>query len=309
VRGDLHKVLTAGGISDALDFAFFPFGNAFFANNDNLGCSPLTCKVDGFFSYYNESNPNPDYWTGCEPSSDDDAGRPSARLCWQEKCGVGGGANFEACTTGDAVYQHGPGEGLADVVEACAMASVGDPSDFALWFPFVYCFEGVALNDALSYPSYSYGTPKNQTLFRKAFQPGNAERVEGQSFGAAINLTMATAQECALSTGLNFTYISACASPSVGASGQLSLGPEGAALEAANAWATAQLQPPHTYTPWVLLEGRPIVVSDDDDSGYSDLLSWVCAEFKQKNKQVKHLAIPVGCPPDPQSIPSALVGR
>ena len=36
---------------------------------------------------------------------DYDAGRPSARLCWQDKCGVGGGATLETCTTGDAVYQ------------------------------------------------------------------------------------------------------------------------------------------------------------------------------------------------------------
>ena len=46
----LHSTLTAVGIADILDFQFIPFGNAIYANNMEMMCEPLDCKVDGFFS-------------------------------------------------------------------------------------------------------------------------------------------------------------------------------------------------------------------------------------------------------------------
>lgn len=66
-----------------------------------------------------------------------------------------------------------------------------------LRYPFVHCFEGVMLADA--YPAYAFGAPENQTAFRKFFG------VDGQSFDAALNLTMVAAAQCAALTGLDFT--------------------------------------------------------------------------------------------------------
>jgi hypothetical protein len=185
------------------------------------------------------------------------------------------------------------------------MNSVGDVTEFLLWWPFVYCFEGVMLNDALSYPNYAYGTPANETKFVNYFQPYFPDGVvEGHSFLSAINFTMSSAKQCAYMTGLNYTYIEQCVSPSVGVDGQLKFGEEGETLEKANAYATVQLDPPHQYTPWVVLDGNPIQVSDDDQSvGYSELLSWVCAEYLSINSDIDSLTLPIGCPSNPISMP------
>mmetsp|Transcript_30502 Transcript_30502/g.35977 ORF Transcript_30502/g.35977 Transcript_30502/m.35977 type:complete len:188 (+) Transcript_30502:662-1225(+) len=187
------------------------------------------------------------------------------------------------------------------------MESVGDPSKFLLWFPFVYCLEGVLLNDGLAYPNYAYGNPSNETKFENYFQPYFPNgKVEGHSFLSAINYTMTNAKQCAELTGLNFTYIEDCASPSIDSDGQLSLGSQGEALEKANAYATVQLDPVHMYTPWVVLEGTPIAVTDDDAStGYADLLSWVCAEYLTINSDVTDVSLPSGCPSNPSNLPSS----
>ena len=51
------------------------------------------------------------------------------------------------------------------------------------------------------------------------------------------------------------------------------MGAQGEALERQAAWATVQLAPMHSGTPWVTLEGSPILMNDDDGSlGYTDLL-------------------------------------
>lgn len=240
--------------------------------------------MEGFYSFYNESSPNPELWTACENGA--------ARSCWSESCGADGTLSDAECTSGDAVYQHGPGEGLADVVEACAMDAVG-AENFLLWWPFVYCFEGVELSEA--YPAYAYGEPKSQALFYQTFG------VSGSSFVAAINYTMAAAEQCAQVTGMNWTYIEACANPSVGANGQLELGQRGEVLEAQNALATAKLEPPHWYTPWIVFQGSPIWLNDDESWGgsfeqNSELLNWICAAYSG--------TLPSGCPSNPSPIPT-----
>jgi hypothetical protein len=45
VRGDLHTTLTAPGISEILDFTFYPFGNAYIGNGPDVPCDALTCTV------------------------------------------------------------------------------------------------------------------------------------------------------------------------------------------------------------------------------------------------------------------------
>lgn len=244
--------------------------------------------MEGFYSFYNESSPNPDLWSACDDGA--------ARSCWSEKCGAQGSLSNTVCTGGDAVYQHGPGEGLADVVEACAMDAVGS-ENFLLWWPFIYCFEGVELSAA--YPAYAYGVPKSQAMFREAMFNGT-QAVNGSSFRAAINYTMAAAQQCAVTTGMNWTYIQACADPSVGSDGQLQLGARGEALEAENALATVKLEPPHWYTPWIVFQGSPVWLNDDDLWGgsfakNSELLNWICAAYTGD--------LPEGCPSSPSPIP------
>lgn len=154
VRGDLNNALTAPGIADILEFKFVPFGNAYFSNNSLLPCPavgtppPLSdCEVEGFRTYYDESDPNPANWTTCSSGGPDE----SPRACWQEACGNPASGPSpetykELCTSGAPVYQHGPGEGLADVLEACAMHATGTgageaTSSYMLWFPFVHCLE------------------------------------------------------------------------------------------------------------------------------------------------------------------------
>lgn len=249
----------------------------------------MDCTVDGFFSYYNETNPDPSAWTACDPLPN---GRPSARDCWSSGCGSDGSFSDNTCTSGDAVYQHGPGEGLADVVEACAMDAVGK-ENFLLWWPFVYCFEGVKLSSAL--PSYAYGTPVDQAVYEQTFG------VPGYSFEAAINFTMASAEECATLTGMNWTFVQTCADPTIDSDGQMALGARGQALEVENALATARLDPPHWYTPWIVFEGSPVWLNDDDAWGGSftsnnQLLNWICAAYDGD--------LPPGCPKNPSPIPS-----
>jgi len=235
----------------------------------------------------NESNPNPNLWESCDPDSD---GHPAARDCWSNGCGSDGSFSDETCVSGNPVYQHGPGEGLSDVVEACAMDAVGS-ENFLLWWPFVYCFEGNKLSNA--YPGYSFGTPKDPALFESTLN------ATGYSFDAAINLTMTSAQECATLVGLNWTHISKCADPSVGADGQLQVGKLGDRLEEENALVTVKLNPPHSYTPWVVFQGSPVNLDNNTVAeGFLDgdsLLNWICAAYEGE--------LPDGCPSDPFPFP------
>lgn len=288
--------MSAAGIAEILDFTFYPFGNAYVANDaENLpGCAPVECRVEGFYSFYNESALNVTDWSICTDGE--------ARACWQSTCGPGTKLGQDACTAGDFVYQHGPGEGLADVLEACAMQSVGSKSDFPAYWPFVYCFEGVALPKMGAYPGMAYGLAKDQASFEQAFG------VPSTSFLDAVNATMAAAETCAASTGLDWGAIAACADPTVSADGQLAFGALGAQLESDMAWATVQASMespdpiPHTYTPWVVFQGRPIFFPSDDDAyGYADLLSWVCAAYDGPSE------LPEGCPENPTPIPAAYI--
>lgn len=238
---------------------------------------------EGFYTYYN-------YTKEGIPT---DSGN-NGRNCWNENCGVGGTWTDDQCTAGIPIYQHGPGEGLTDVIEACAMDSVGKDY-FSLWWPFVYCFEGIKLENA--YPGLAYGAALNQSEFEHMFG------VKSGSFNYAINFTMQAAQECATVTGLNWTFIESCASPSP-RDGALDFGPRGEALEAANALATVKLNPEHVYTPWIVFQGSPLWFADDDVTGPvglnggTDLLNWICNAYKGK--------LPPGCPSDPYPVPAAM---
>jgi hypothetical protein len=290
VRTDLNRVLTADGIESILDFTFYPFGNAYFANDPvNLpDCPTVQCKVEGFYSFYNESSNDVNFWTDCTGGK--------ARTCWQKECGPDSQLSQDACTAGKAIYQHGPGEGLADVVEACVMALTG--WDVSRYWPFVHCFEGGALS--VAYPALAYGlNPDSEASFKKEFG------VYPRSFLSAINFTMDAAKVCAGKIGLDYNAISSCADPSVDAEGQLAFGEQGEALEREIAWNTVQASmggSPHTFTPWVVFEGTPIIFPSDDDAvGYTDLLSWVCAAY------TGNAALPPGCPANPTPIPPEYV--
>jgi interferon gamma-inducible protein 30 len=58
------------------------------------------------------------------------------RRCWDSKCNNG---PEECWDLTKKVNQHGADEGMGNRIEACAI-SVGN--DSALWWPFIYCFEG-----------------------------------------------------------------------------------------------------------------------------------------------------------------------
>lgn len=70
--------------------------------------------------------------------------------------------------------------------------------------------------------------------------------------GAAGNLK--TAQNCAASNGIDWSVIDACAgsNPAVGSP------TDGNPLMHSIAVATNSLQPPHQFTPWVVLDGKPL---------------------------------------------------
>jgi interferon, gamma-inducible protein 30 len=78
----------------------------------------------------------------------------------------------------------------------------------------------------------------------------------------------APAQSCASSAGLDWATLNACAT-----------GPEGAKLIAANANRTNNLNPPHTYVPWVTVNGT--LVPDPPTGGPSeaDVIAAICAAY------------------------------
>ena len=86
-------------------------------------------------------------------------------------------------------------------------------------------------------------------------------------------------QDCATYVGLNWTTIETCFS-----------GDEGKAIDQSFATRTLQLNPPHLYTPWVVLDGNPIILPEDDDKPdpLDHLLELVCANISTTPR-------PAGC--------------
>ena len=107
----MNTALQADGIDQIIDFSFYPFGNAFYANAED---TPNTCNSpyvwEGFDVYYNTTSPNVNKWDSSA----------NGRACWEANCGVGStsGWSDDECTAGTAIYQHGVGEGLVDAVES-----------------------------------------------------------------------------------------------------------------------------------------------------------------------------------------------
>lgn len=107
--GDLNETLTAEGMWEVLDYSFFPWGNAYFPQEDCPG--RVVYERDAGLS------------------------------CWQDKCGnlTSGETQPSSCFVGTPLCQHGDGECEGNRYEACAVA-VGPIAAAA---DFTYCFEGV----------------------------------------------------------------------------------------------------------------------------------------------------------------------
>jgi len=92
LEGGLNATLHAEGVIDILDFEFYPWGNAYFAQEDCYGY----------------------------PNYDRNYGYP----CWQEKCGV---ANAPAeCFEGTILCQHGDDECSVNLIEGCTKSLYPD---------------------------------------------------------------------------------------------------------------------------------------------------------------------------------------
>jgi len=91
------------------------------------------------------------------------------------------------------------------------------------------------------------------------------------------------AQNCANTNGLNWTQITTCAGsdPTSGSSS------DGNPLMHNIALWTNALNPPHQWTPWVIMDGTPLTQAQLDMS----LTSLVCNEYKKKTTATP----PAGC--------------
>lgn len=156
---------------------------------------------------------------------------------------------------------------------------------------------GCAAQLSGAYPAYAYGEPADPADFQAYFN------VSGSSFTDAISMTMDSAKTCAKQVGLNWTAIEDCSNPTINPQGQMELPPRGTKLEADYAYDTAQLNPAHEFTPWIVFEGQPLWLTDDDAgelNGGTDLLNWICAAYTGSS-------LPAGCPASPSPLPSVLV--
>ena len=110
---ELNETLSAEGLLDAIDFAFLPWGNTYYPQDD---CPGQTV--------YNRTDGVP---------------------CWQEKCGTAG-EQPAACFSGAPLCQHGSDECAADRYEACAFAVAPTASASA----FAYCLEAEGVDVSLA---------------------------------------------------------------------------------------------------------------------------------------------------------------
>lgn len=208
----------------------------------------------------------------------------TSRECWNKKCGATG-AEEDAfdCFEGSLTYQHSPSEGLADVLEACAVDAYPERLN---WWPFVYCLEGLKLNYcpcgsdcALDDCALHYtGAPQ---IYLRDYSPeptANATYVKG----SADAYIAASAEECAGTVGLSYSPIAACAFKDR-ADPSSWPGARGEVLEKKAASATAHLKPEHGGVPWVVVDGMPL-------ANTTLLLETVCDAA-----QIKGLATPPGC--------------
>lgn len=98
---------------------------------------------------------------------------------------------------------------------------------------------------------------------------------------------LAAVNTCAKRAGLDAAELVECAD-----------GPQGDALEAAAAAATAALRPPHTYVPWVVVEGVPLGELDDK-------LKVSSASKQGERRRVAHNTHPRPTPPGaPRPLPT-----
>jgi len=242
----------AEGIDDVLDFSLVPWGNAYVAS----ATCPTTSTEEGYALY-----------------------NVTARECWNDRCGSEG---FD-CFAGEFIYQHSPSEGLADLVEACAVDAYPERAN---WWPFVYCFEGLKLNycpcgeacDLDDCDLHYSGAPQ---IYLKDYAPSGTEDVPYNKSAADAYIADA-GRRCAGTVGLDWAPVASCALADA-ADPTSWPGARGLALEKAAAEKTADLQPEHGGVPWVVVDGTPL-------SNTTALLATVCAAAEAKG-----LPAPAGC--------------
>jgi len=104
LEGGLNSTLHAEGVIDILDFEFYPWGNAYYAQEDCYGY----------------------------PNYDRNQGYP----CWQAKCGVAGAP--AECFEGTILCQHGADECSVNLLEGCAKTLY---PDVLTYMDFAVCLE------------------------------------------------------------------------------------------------------------------------------------------------------------------------
>ncbi|PWA60781.1 thioredoxin superfamily protein [Artemisia annua] len=176
--------------------------------------------------------------------------------------------NAKISSNGTIICQHGEWECILNTVEACAIhtwPAVGD------YFPFVYCVEKLTYEgkytewetcfDKLNLDSKpvtdcissGFGNEtkqgKNRTLHNSPLKPQNSLSMHPPSSYISILPFYHTHSPSIHSNSLNLQY----------------------------ADEIKALEPPHTYVPWVTVNGQPIY----DD--YMDFISIICKAYKGSN--------------------------
>ncbi|ELU04646.1 hypothetical protein CAPTEDRAFT_173595 [Capitella teleta] len=134
--------------------------------------------------------------------------------------------------------QHGGSECVGNIIETCAIVMY---KDIEKYFPFVHCLE--SSSDVAS----------------------SGERVSSYNFSVQFNLLLLI--KCANLTGLDWGKISTCAT-----------GADGNTLEHLMGLKTQQLNPPHEYVPWIVVQGSH--TDELQNKAQRDLKSLVCSLYK-----------------------------